>query len=616
MEKKVPSSILSGLRITNVEGVKLVGNLFYVDSCGKWVFEVTLDIGSRKGGQISEFPQYSNWHVVVDPAYPLGTVEVYPSKVSSIIVTYPHQNLNEDGDKDLPWRTGKLCLDMPIHGLGFVAGNTDPIGNNEDRLKWHLNRTVAWVRAAATNSLVQNGDPFELPYYPIKKWALAVHDESKSSYPFWKKAVPGEWGIVIWDVVTDIEKTVVAVAYFTRNGILLRANNRYDEKRHSMGNANCLQGVWWLWPSPVVLEPWQAPRNWEELRAVGRLMKIDVEESLRGISRTLRGNEAPLLLIGYPIPEKCGEAPSEIHWNALSLPKLKADGKPPDGFRPNEKGWWQRDRLTVFSGQNQLDYMDTENWHPDRMQARGRLSQPLREARIALIGCGALGSVMAELLVRGGVCNLLLIDHDILAAGNLVRHTLTGEDIGKLKANSLAKKLSSVAPFSSIIAHAKHFPIEKTDVENLLEDRDIVIDCTADDEVTLAIALGWWSLEKLFISAFVGYEAKRTFLFSHQGHSFPQQEFRNMVAPLLQEEKALWSKQGETLEGAGCWSPLFPARLDDLLLAASSCIKIIEERVEKQETGTKLITFEQISDQGFLGLIRTEASADNAERSE
>jgi hypothetical protein len=223
---------------------------------------------------------------------------------------------------------------------------------------------------------------------------------------------------------------------------------------------------------------------------------------------------------------------------------------------------------------------------------------------------------MTELLVRGGVSKLLLIDHDILVAGNLVRHTLTGQDIGKFKADSLAKKLSTVAPFSSINAHSKKFPIVKTDVEKLLEDCDIVIDCTADDEVAIALGLGWWSLDKLFLSAFVGYEAKRTYLFSHRGHSFPHPVFQNMVAPLLQKEKALWLKQGETLEGAGCWSPLFPARLDDLLLAASCCIKIIEERVEKQEMVTRLTTFEQISDQGFIGLKRIDVFADNAESSE
>jgi molybdopterin/thiamine biosynthesis adenylyltransferase len=202
----------------------------------------------------------------------------------------------------------------------------------------------------------------------------------------------------------------------------------------------------------------------------------------------------------------------------------------------------------------------------------------------------------------------MLIDHDDLAAGNLVRHTLSGQDIGKNKAVALADRLLSVAPFSTIKVHARRFPTEKSEVISLLEDRDIVIDCTADDEVVNALSLGWWSLGKLFISASVGYEARRTFLFTHQGQAFPQQVFQAMIEPLLQEERALWSESGETLEGAGCWSPLFPARMDDLLLAASSSIKILEEMAEKYEPGTRLVTFEQIIGDGFCGLKRSDTT--------
>jgi hypothetical protein len=616
MGEPAPPSILRGFRILRtIEGAELVGDLFYFDAERKWAVEATLDTGLEIDSCESLFPRKTNWFVVIDSIYPFGQVEVYPSTRNGIKVTFPHQAFNEEGPIDFPWRTGKLCLDMPIHGLGVIAGNTDPIGDSEERLKWYLSRSVAWVRAAATGSLVKDGDSFELPHYPIKTSIRTVHDESKSSYAAWKKVKPGDWGTVLWDVITGIEKTTIAVAYHTHNGILIRANNRYVEKRHIIEGKNCLTGIWWLWPSPVILDPWQIPRNWDELRSVGRLMNINVNDCLRRIARTIRGKEYPVLLIGYPIPERYGQSPSEIHWQAVSLPELNIGGKPPNGFRANENGWWQRDRQSAFNGHNSLNYIQTENWHPDRMQARGRLLPSLRDAKIALIGCGALGSVLAELLVRGGVHDLLLIDHDLLVAGNLVRHTLTGEDIGKNKAVAIAQRLSSVAPFSSIIANDKPLPVLKTDIEELLEDHEIVIDCTAADDVSLALSLGWWSIERLFVSAFVGYEAKRTFLFSHQGHTFPHQLFHKRIDPLLLEEKVLWSGRGETLEGAGCWSPLFPARLDDILVAASSCIKVIEELVEKSEMDTRLITFEQISDQGFSGLRRIEASANHTESS-
>lgn len=619
MECEAPSAILKGLRNASVDGVQQVGELLHVDhefAKDKWAFEVRLELELKIEEQVTPFPHYSHWFVVVDSAYPFGEVEILPSKVDGIIETYPHQTINLDEFPNLPWRTGKLCLNQPIQSLGLIAGNNDPIGNSEERIGWHLKRSLAWIRAAATNTLIRVGDPFETPfYYPNNSGIRFVHDESKRSFHTWEGIKPCDWGFVIWESLPGIEKTAFAVAYFKRNGVMLRATPKYDEKKHIIGNQECLQGYWWLWPEPVVLQPWKAPSNWEELRKIGKALNLNVDETLRGMAKDSRGKKDIVLLIGYPIPRRHGEQPSEIFWKAILLPELKVGGNPPHGFRPNEQGWWQRDRTTVFNGRKPIVYMQTENWHPDRIQARGRLSRTLREAKITLVGCGALGSVMAELLARGGVSNLMLIDHDDLVAGNLVRHTLSGQDIGTNKAVALANRLISVAPFSTIKVHARRFPAEKNEVINLLEDRDIVIDCTADDEVVRALSLGWWSLEKLFISASVGYEARRTFLFTHQGQAFPQLVFKAMIEPLLQEERALWSGSGETLEGAGCWSPLFPARMDDLLLAASSTIKILEELAEKCEPGTRLVTFEQITNEGFLGLKRFDTTG-SMERSE
>lgn len=613
MEEKASSLILSGLRNARVDGVQSVGSLLYIDSCKKWGFEVKLELGIKNKELAFDFPQYSNWYTVLDPSYPLGKIGIYPSKVDGIVETFPHQDINTDGLKELPWRNGKLCLDVPNHSLGLIAGNKDPIGDSEERLRWNLRRAVAWIRAAATNTLVQLGDPFEIPFYPITNFKRFVHDESAIVYPAWKGVKPGEWGIVILDDLADIENTSLAVAFFSRNGNLIRATSKYDKKKHSLYNPKCKKGIWWLWPGPTVLKPWQAPVNWKEIRTIGSTMNINIDEYLPGMAKFLRGKDDPILLAGYPIPKIFGESPSEIFWQAILLPKLKGDGKPPNGFRNNELGWWQRDRTTVFTGSKILDYIDTENWHPDRMQARGRLSLPFRNAKIALIGCGALGSAISELLIRGGVGNLLLIDHDILSAGNLVRHTLSGKEIGENKATAMANKLMSISPFSEIISNTAKFPTVKKEIESLLEDYDTVIDCTADDEVLIALALGWWNMEKLFISTSVGIEAKRTFLFSHRGYSFPHCIFREAINPLLLVEKALWIERGETIEGAGCWSPLFPARLDDILLAASSCTKTIEEMIEKKEIGTKLITFEQISDQGFLGLKRIDTDVKSTE---
>ncbi len=51
----------------------------------------------------------------------------------------------------------------------------------------------------------------------------------------------------------------------------------------------------------------------------------------------------------------------------------------------------------------------------------------LREGRVAIVGCGALGCVVADWLARAGVGEIRLIDRDLVDATNLQRQTLFDE---------------------------------------------------------------------------------------------------------------------------------------------------------------------------------------------
>ncbi|MGA1707167.1 MAG: HesA/MoeB/ThiF family protein, partial [Phycisphaerales bacterium] len=51
----------------------------------------------------------------------------------------------------------------------------------------------------------------------------------------------------------------------------------------------------------------------------------------------------------------------------------------------------------------------------------------LHDASVVVIGCGALGSVAAELLLRAGVGRLDLVDRDVVEETNLQRQFLYDE---------------------------------------------------------------------------------------------------------------------------------------------------------------------------------------------
>lgn len=67
-------------------------------------------------------------------------------------------------------------------------------------------------------------------------------------------------------------------------------------------------------------------------------------------------------------------------------------------------------------------------------------------AHVALVGCGSLGSGVAELLVRAGVGRLTLIDPDHLSWDNAARHSLGGSAVGRAKAVALARRLQQQLP--------------------------------------------------------------------------------------------------------------------------------------------------------------------------
>jgi hypothetical protein len=402
------------------------------------------------------------------------------------------------------------------------------------------------------------------------------------------------------------EKTIVAEKFLDARGEVVR-----DCRRGHQPTDKPWVGYWWLWPSPIVLPPWHAPGTWTELRRTGTRMKVDVDGFIRWMAHRAGGKEAVIVLLGYPIPTLWDGAPVEVHWQAILPPDVPTTIKPMNGFRQNPLGRYERLRRDIFGGTNKLSYLKTSNWHPDRLQARGRFPSYIRTSSIAVIGAGALGSTVAEILARGGVASILIVDHDDLEPGNLVRHTLIGADLGCNKATATATRLQGAAPMSSISAHAASLPCGDR-LQKLLEPIDIVLDCTGEDEVLRRLGEAWWTIPRRFLSASLGFAAKRLFLFGAQACAFPFEEFAAAVKPWLAAERSQWSAAGETLEGAGCWSPLFPARCDDVWLGAVATVKYLESMVQGT-WANELRVLEQSLDEGIAGYRVVELDAASAD---
>ena len=595
-DRKPSSGVALAFRgLQRLERLKIVREAAYHGN-KSWSIKVEIS-----GVTPSNFvPANTLWHVVIEENYPLGQVKFYPAREGGLPYTFPHQAYNSPGSDELPWREGKLCLETPVRSLKIYGLSHEPLDDGEARIIWYGRRAIAWLDAASNGELLRKGDPFELPQYPpsLDK-EIFIHDEAPTSYGEWAR-IKESVGKILLSRCFLGKKEVFAVTRFEMlSGDLIRQGSF----RKEADGASQSPGIWWLWPEPIIMEPWQAPATWGDLSSIGKRLGVHVDGILREIAKRIREKKPHILFLGYPIPLRVGEGPVEIHWKAVKLPILS--DRPPKGFRPEEPHLWRRDRQEAFRPDRPLIFANTENWHPDRLQARGRFSEDLRGAKIALVGVGALGSTLAELLTRGGVCDLLILDGEQLTAGNLVRHMLTLDDLHEKKADALVRRLKLISPYTHVSCTEEGFPASSEEAAVLLDKVSVIIDCTASVSLLFQMGDCWWPIPRLFVSMFFGYKARRLFIFASAGNRFPLQQFSEAVMHWLDDEKRLWSVHGETLEGAGCWSPLFPARCDDVMLGAAVAVKVVERFVSKWPSSPQLFVFEQEdSEEGSAGFQR------------
>jgi hypothetical protein len=214
--------------------------------------------------------------------------------------------------------------------------------------------------------------------------------------------------------------------------------------------------------------------------------------------------------------------------------------------------------------------------------------------------------MIAELLVRGGACELTVVDGERLEAGNLVRHVLSRPELGDFKANALAAHLNLVSPHARVGAVARHLPFDVAKVKALLEPFDMIIDCTSSDEVLIALGHVAFAAPKSFVSASVGWACRRLFCFLARTTSFPSEEYWRQVGPWLKAERDAEVPAEQRWAGAGCWHPVFPAQAVDLSLMAAAATKEIEHAAKGPYESVLHVLERAEAADGFLGLRRAE----------
>lgn len=99
--------------------------------------------------------------------------------------------------------------------------------------------------------------------------------------------------------------------------------------------------------------------------------------------------------------------------------------------------------------------------------------------KVAVWGCGALGSLVAEHLLRADVGSITLYDNKAVNPGVLVRQNFVDADINELKVAVLRERLLAIAPAATVVANPVNLISDTLNNDDWSDEFDVIIDATA-----------------------------------------------------------------------------------------------------------------------------------------
>ncbi len=284
-----------------------------------------------------------------------------------------------------------------------------------------------------------------------------------------------------------------------------------------------------------------------------------------------KGSHLPLL-IGYNISER------EIHWQAVML---EIGNFPIYGEKINQQ--W----LSKLDKERAIDWAMTRNCSYKYFFGRGQLCEKLTQSKILMIGIGAIGSVVAKTLVRSGCTKLDFIDFDVKEPENVCRSEYSFATGLNNKTNDLINELFQISPFFDPLkggyefSEAFNFFLKsdlsdkqlKSEMEKYLNSYDIIIDCTADND--LLYILSQLNIISSLINLSISNHAKQLVCAIEQNrYEFVTTQFNGNILEF--DIKDLHNP-------TGCWSPTFKASYNDINTLVQFAIKHINLKMGQEK---------------------------------
>lgn len=261
------------------------------------------------------------------------------------------------------------------------------------------------------------------------------------------------------------------------------------------------------------------------------------------------------LFIGYKIPD------GSIHWqvamlNRDSLPIIteKQPGGGYEGYFIDEKIRW----------------VWTKNTSYKNFFGRGKLHDDLTEKKILIIGLGAIGSIVATTLTRGGCRYIDIQDYDLKEPENVCRSEYGFQSGVRLKVSDLSRLLTEISPFVDVNSSSKFSDFAKLAVQDdiinddvlaFFNSYDVIIDCSADNDMLSMLDV--LKPDALVINISISNKAESLIF----GIGPDNYKWVSAMSELLKGDLT------DLYEPTGCWSPTFKASYNDVNVLVQYALK-------------------------------------------
>lgn len=325
-------------------------------------------------------------------------------------------------------------------------------------------------------------------------------------------------------------------------------------------------GIFLYLGDPPVHHKRFAVENWKDLE---NLVSQPFMDFLYALDKRTFSKDKPSiipLLIGYKISS------NEVHWQAIII---QTGNFPNYGVKSDT----HKDRYVGKFYDQKIIWGQTRNISYKYFFGRGALNKKLTESKILIIGVGAIGSIIATSLVRGGCLNIDVCDYDIKEPENVCRSEywfLTGLNN---KTEEIANVLTAISPFVNVKMSDKIIDFTKISIQDsnwiiplkeYFNNYDIIFDCTTDNE--LANILDKLDLKAdIFNISLTNHAKNLVCIVKPNIYNWLCEVFR-----ILEDDKV------DLYNPNGCWSPTFKASYNDINALVQLAIKKINYSYGKE----------------------------------